>query len=136
MNIFFTTLLALFPPTGTWEYFPNEIIYIDHCAIVAGRKRGDQCRGSKQQKKTMKQKYDGKGNMWPCFFDMNTYFFFKLAQNLNAAVMAYNYRVKTILNSHYSMEDFRKYFRQIRLSRLLLWAEFWLEFLKNSAAIL
>ena len=44
-------------------YFPNDIIYIDHCAIVAGRKRGDQCRGSKQQKKTMKQKYDGKGNM-------------------------------------------------------------------------
>ena len=32
-------------------YFPNDIIYIDHCAIVAGRKRGDQCRGSKQQKK-------------------------------------------------------------------------------------
>jgi hypothetical protein len=30
-------------------YFPSEIIYINHCAIVAGRKRGDQCRGSKQQ---------------------------------------------------------------------------------------
>lgn len=25
------------------------------------------------QEKTMKQKYDGKGNMWPCFFDMNTF---------------------------------------------------------------
>ena len=62
--------------------------------------------------------------------------FFKLAQNLNAAVMVYNYGVITILMTKLnSLIEFRKKFRQISHSQLLLWAEFCRDFLKILAAI-
>ena len=83
-----------------WNLLFSEWHYLYRSLCHSGwQEKGRPLQGQQAAEETMKQKYDGKGNMWPCFFDMNTYFFLKLAQNLSAAVMAHNYGVKTIFKS-------------------------------------